>query len=132
MVVGSTDISVLPNVPFTEWLGTRRYVAQPDYHNMQQEMRFSAIPWMSDGQYGCGWSKPWPSLCYLPDLGAAGKLEGPNMPQNSAPVTWPGMENKRKRLRASNPNNFECIILDSITKLWEEKKGSLHPAGLRT
>ena len=30
--VGSTDISILPNAPFTEWLGTRRYFAQPDYH----------------------------------------------------------------------------------------------------
>ena len=37
--VGSTDISILPNAPFTEWLGTRRYLAQPDYHNMQQERK---------------------------------------------------------------------------------------------
>lgn len=96
MVVGSTDISVLPNAPFTEWLGTRKYLAQPDYHNMQQEMKPSAIPWMNGGQCGCDWSKLWPSLCYLPDLGAAGKLEDPNMPQNSAPVTWPAVEIRGK------------------------------------
>ena len=97
-------MSVLPNALFTQWLGTRKYLA--DYHNMQQKGRPLAIPWRSGGQCGCGWSKPWPSLCYLPDLGAAGKLEDPNMPQNSAPVTWPGMEIKRKRLRARNPISF--------------------------
>lgn len=82
---------------------------------MQQERRPSAVPWRSGGQCGCGWSKFWPGLCYLPDLVAAGKLEDLNMLQNSAPVTWPGMEIKRKRLRVSNPNSFNCIISESLS-----------------
>ena len=87
----------------------KRYVAHLHYHNMQQEKRPKDIPWRSGGPYGCGWSTLWPGLCYLPDLVAARKLEDPNMLQNSAPVTWPGMEIKRKRLRASNPKSFNCI-----------------------